>query len=370
MSRSTPAPRVMVDVRKLNDSGIGTYIRNVVARVTPLMPDVHFDLLGDPNAVQAVFGRQANIQAAPCAVAPLSLKEQFLLPRYIPRNVDLYWATHFNIPLAYRGPLLTTIHDIMPMALRERSGNRIHEYYVRLMMARLRARRTPVIAVSQFTKAELTRLAGLPPEQVIHTPLGVDDLWRRIEPRVRPHPKPYLLYVGLVKPHKNLLTLLRAFAQARSDIPHDLVIVGDRNKINTRDTASVDFAERLGERVLFTGFVAHDVLEQYFASADALVFPSLYEGFGLPAAEAMASGCPVIASRAASLPEVCGNAAVYFDPRDAADIARAVVRVAGDPALREQMRRLGRERAQGMQWSCAAQRTADAIRVALQGAPS
>jgi glycosyltransferase involved in cell wall biosynthesis len=351
-------PRIMVDVRKIEDSGIGTYIRNIVPRVVRRLPNCRFLLLGSRDRIAHRMSGADNHAIVECGVRPLSTREQLQLPRYIPRRIDVFWATHFNIPLVYSGRLVATIHDIMPMATPELSGGRLHGLYTRVMTAALRYKRARIISVSDFTASELARLARIPRDCVTTIHEAADASWSRVAPRSNPRPRPYLLTVGLVKPHKNLIALLKAFDLLRERWPHDLVIVGDRDRIVTRDTECERFALRFGDRVVFTGRVSDVEIEQYFAHADALVLPSLYEGFGLPAVEAMACGCPVVASRAASLPEVCGDAAQQFDPRNPADIAAAVSRCIGSPDERARMIEAGRRQAARFSWDRAADETA------------
>ncbi len=355
-------PVVMVDVRKIADSGIGTYIRNVVPRVIPLMPEVSFQLLGKTDTAGPFFdGVHGDFKLLESDAAPLSIEEQLRFPAIISPKIDLYWATHFNVPLTFNGKMLVTVHDIMPTAMRHLSGGFKHDVYVRLMLAAIRQRAEKVITVSKFTASELERLGRIPRSKMTTIYEGVDASWSKIERRASPRPKPYLLYVGLVKPHKNLLGLMKAFEKLTENLPHDLVVVGDRDKIVTRDEESVRFSAKLGDRVVFTGRVSDDALEQYMANAAALVFPSFYEGFGLPPLEAMACGCPVVSSNAASMPEVCGDAALYFDPGNVDDMAAQIQRCVADESLRTQMILKGKLRAASFSWDSCAGQTADLI---------
>ena len=170
---------------------------------------------------------------------------------------------------------------------------------------------------------------------------------------MNPHKNPYFLYVGNIKPHKNLGTLIRAFNSLVEDFPYDLVLVGKREGFITGDSATILRAGEQSGRVHFTDHVDDGVLKQYMAHAEALVFPSLYEGFGLPPLEAMAAGCPVIASSAASIPEICGDAALYCDPHSSEDIAGKIRLLAGDVTLRNELRRKGVKHAKQFTWdSC------------------
>ncbi len=352
----------MVDMRKIDDSGIGTYLRNVVPRVAAHCESLEFLLLGRQARIEPHFRGAANCRVVECNVRPLSSREQLTLPRAIPDGLAFFWATHFNIPLLYRGKLLVTVHDIMPMARPDLSGGLHHYWYVRLMMAAIKARGSNILAVSEFTKTEIERLSRIAPDRIQVTPLAAGDIWRTVVPREpAPPANPYLLFVGIVKPHKNLITLLKAFEQVAAQVPYTLVVVGEREALATKDDLSAAYAARLGERVAFTGRVSDDALEQWMAHATAYVAPSLYEGFGLPALEAMACGVPVLSSNAASLPEVCGDAALYFDPTQPRQLSELIVRLSQEPDLIRSMREKSLLRAAQFDWNRTADLTAQAL---------
>jgi glycosyltransferase involved in cell wall biosynthesis len=144
-------------------------------------------------------------------------------------------------------------------------------------------------------------------------------------------------------------------------VPHDLVLVGKKEGFITGDHLVAQEAHRLGGRVKFTGYVDDQQLRQYFAHADAMVFPSLYEGFGLPPLEAMAAGCPVLVSNAGPMPEVCGDAALYCDPRRPEDIAAKLLGLMSDAELQDRLRRQGYERARGFTWDRCVRQTCEVI---------
>ena len=194
---------------------------------------------------------------------------------------------------------------------------------------------------------------------VVHN--GVDAAWYKGTQKKRPGAQPYLLFVGNVKPHKNLGRLLDAFDLLKDRIPHSLMIVGQKDGFITGDKEVVRRAERFGKRVQFTGVLSDDKLRGIYAAADLLVFPSLYEGFGLPPLEAMACGTPVACSRAASLPEVCGNAVEYFDPQDSKDIAEKVLKLIQDGKRRKSLKNEGLKRVKGFSWDKCAVETCGCI---------
>ena len=140
--------------------------------------------------------------------------------------------------------------------------------------------------------------------------------------------RPFLLYVGNIKPHKNLNRLIDAFSKLLNKIPHDLIIVGKMTGFITPDNKVINRSKKLSDRIIFKGKVSNKILKQYFSQADIFIFPSIYEGFGLPPLEAMAAGVPVVASKAASIPEVCGDAVFYFDAYNTDDIAEKILQMA------------------------------------------
>lgn len=349
----------------LKSSGIGTYLQNLIPRVIDKLKDVDFYLLGPSKYHHDPVFAQKSVQWIEADFPIFSPKEQLGLVRAIPADTDLYWAPHFNIPLFYHGKMLMTIHDVYPLADPQTVG-RIRQFYIGLLVRTGHRRSSAVICDSAFTENELIRLAGADPSkiQVIH--LGVAPEWFQITAQKRIYDNPYILYVGNVKPHKNLSMLLKAFQKAAEEIPHDLVLVGKKEGFRSGDPGVLRQAANLGERVRFTGYVDDDSLKQYFIHADALVFPSLYEGFGLPPLEAMASGIPTAVSCAASIPEVCGDAALYFDPHSVDDMAEKLIAVVDDPSLRQRLIERGRVRAAQFSWETCAEKTSGLIRSILR----
>jgi glycosyltransferase involved in cell wall biosynthesis len=349
--------QVTVDVRLVGASGIGTYIRNVLPRIIAARPHWQFHLLGRPEELnQCPWSAADRVRVIPCDAPVYGLTEQVQLARRIPAQTDVMWSPHYNIPVLWRGRLLVTVHDVCHLALPHLISGVHRRAYARLMFAAVKRRASRLVCVSDFTSSEFLRLVGRPRHMVtIHN--GVSPGWFSIQPRERPHPRPFILFVGNVKPHKNLTTLIRAFERITHRVPHDLIIVGRHSDFITSDPSVSKAAARAGERVRLAGEVAPELLKQFFRYAEALVFPSLYEGFGLPPLEAMACGCPTVVARAGSLPEVCGSASVYFDPADPDDLADALLRVLSDDRLREELRQQGRDRAAEFDWDRSARKT-------------
>jgi glycosyltransferase involved in cell wall biosynthesis len=218
-----------------------------------------------------------------------------------------------------------------------------------MMFAAVRRKAAAVIAISEFTKNEYLRFTGTSRQPVHAIPLGVDQSWFSVS-KEPIRQRPYLLFVGNVKPHKNLSRLIEAFHLVKDEIALDLVIVGKKEGFITGDSGSLAYAGSLGGRIDFTGTVNDDTLKRLVGGARLFVFPSLYEGFGLPPLEAMAAGCPVLTSSAASLPEVCGNAAEYFDPYNVKELAAKILFLLSDQTRREWLITKGKERARQFNW--------------------
>ncbi|MFC1994677.1 glycosyltransferase family 4 protein [Chloroflexota bacterium] len=271
-------------------------------------------------------------------------------------------SQHFSrYALLLRRPFIVTAHDLaricFPFAkesTRERIGLRLDVLGLK--------KAEHIIAVSACTKADLMSYLGIPGEKISVIYNGIDlQVFKPVLARRLPFP--YLLYVGSERPRKNLNTLLAAFAALKREVSAfwdlKLVKVGAAGTSEEFRQMTLSEVERLGlrEEVVFTEYVSDAELAAYYSSAIALVLPSLYEGFGLPLVEAMACGCPVVASNCSSLPEVAGDAGLFVDPHGIDGLAQAMRRVITEPALREQLTEKGFERVQHFSWDRAAQET-------------
>lgn len=354
-----------MDLRLLEAAGIGRYLRQLVPRITERLP-AEYLFLGDPAAIRDHdIDRASGVRIADARAPIYSIAEQLELRRLVPPGIDLFWAPHYNIPLLRVPRLVVTVHDVLHLARPEFTPGLHRRAYARAMFGAIRRRAAAIVADSRFTARELARLADVALDRITVVHPGLEPAWFEPVAAERPHPKPYFLCVGNLKPHKNLGRAIAAFASLADSLPHDLVVIGKREGFLTGDRESHAAAASLPERIHLLGNVPDARLRAYLRHAEALVFPSLYEGFGLPPLEAMASGCPALVARAASIPEVCGDAALYFDPLDVGDIAGAMRRVATSAALRDELREMGHARARGFPAEAAAEHTADVLRRVL-----
>lgn len=360
--RSMPQTRhITIDIRMAFASGIGTYIRNILPRLFSDRPGYQFLLIAhkeDRSRLQ--WDGFANVAFLDASSRIYSLAQQTEIFRLIPKTTDLLWVPHYDIPILYGGPLLVTVHDVAHLALTDLYKG-MKRLYARLMFAALRRRARFILCVSEFSRREMIRLTGCGRDNSATVHSGVDEFWFEPPPATAPTAKPYLIFVGNVKPHKNLRGLLAAFDQLRDEIPHDLVIVGKREGFITGDQVVQRAEAEFAGRVRFTGYISDDELKARIAGADGLVLPSFYEGFGLPPLEAMACGCPTLVSNAGSLPEICADASLYCDPFDPADIARGIRRLVTDTALRADLQRRGLARARSLRWDACAARTLEIL---------
>lgn len=342
----------------LRHAGIGRYVSNVVPRVIAARPGWEFTLLGPADT--PAWG---SSRVVACDSHIYSVREQLELRSRTPNGASVFWSPHYNVPLLSAAPLVVTVHDIAHLRLPQFAAGPAgvaKRAYARFMFTTVRRRSRAVLFDSQFTQAEFEREVGVPHLSAV-TALGVDPSWSSLPAAQRPQERRYLLFVGSVKPHKNLPRLIEAFRAVSSDIEHDLVIAGSWRGQRTLDRDVLASAGAVGGRVRLVEAPSDETLATYMAHADALILPSLYEGFGLPAVEAMTLGCPCIVSNTSSLPEICGDAGVYVDPLNASDIAAKIVMLVKDDALRARLSAEGRRRAAGFDWNVTAERTATVI---------
>lgn len=362
---------LVVDIRMAFGPGIGTYIRQLVPRV--------IERLRVPTTVwiteeqRAKLGEIFDKNVPMVVVQPpaLGFSEQYTMRRSLSPN-SLFWATSLAHPVWHRGPMVATVYDVMQLALSRADGvPRRIAWAARLLLDSQRRHAIGLIAISEFTRQEFERYIGKPVRCPISvTSLGVGEAWfGAARPRLECATPRYFIAVGSVRPHKNFLRLVQAFARIAQCVPHELVIAGlaPGNGEHLRWLEALPAAAR--SRVRFAGRVTDAELRELVAGADALVIPSLYEGFGLPALEAMAAGCPVLTSNAGSLPEVCADrAAGYFDPRSVEQMAQVLERHASLPAAaRQPIAERGIAHARRFTWEDTADATCKVLEGALRG---
>ncbi|MGI6380010.1 MAG: glycosyltransferase family 4 protein [Anaerolineae bacterium] len=347
-------------------AGIGRYTRQLTQALLALDPENRYVLLSaGGKRTEPPWPPNVRRRTLPLSDHHLAMIWQRLrLPLFaecLTGAVDLFHSPDFVLPPLLKARSVVTIHDLSFMRLPQCSAPSLLEYLMR-SVPRAARRADAILADSHSTREDVIELLDVAPERVHVIYAGVDE-------RFAPQPAeavrevtsrhglrtPYLLAVGTLQPRKNYPILMQAFAalRKRASLPHTLAIVGGRGWLTEEIDATI---ARLGleDQVQLLGFAPDADLPALYTGASLLAFPSLYEGFGLPALEAMACGTPVVGSTAPSLPEVCGDAALLVDPTDATGLADALERVLIDEELAHTLVSRGRRRAAQFRWEDAA----------------
>lgn len=343
------------------NSGVGVYLRNLLPLCMARLPEVRFLLLG-PRAVEENFAIPAGTRFEPVAAGiPIySVKEQLALPWKI-AQADALWTPHYNIPVFTGKPLLATVHDMTHLALTDLYSG-LKRAYARALFAAVTRKADELIFVSDFSWREFLRLVGQPCGRANVILNGVSAQWFEQAHDESPVPFPYCVAIGNIKEHKNIRRLCQAWRSVAATRPEHLVLIGKESGFRTGGISVQDMEAACPGRIHFTGLLDEAPLRRHMRHAQALVFPSLYEGFGLPTIEALAMGTPVAASDIPPVREVCGESAFYFDPLDQANMARAVTALLElDGPARQTLVDQGRRRARARSWDESADKTAEAL---------
>ncbi|PJC37270.1 hypothetical protein CO046_01270 [Candidatus Peregrinibacteria bacterium CG_4_9_14_0_2_um_filter_53_11] len=370
--------RIGIDARFYSRHfGIGRYVYELVQNVTTLDTENEYVVfLNQPNYDEFIPSRPGVTKVL--ADAPhYSLREQLSFVKKLKAaRLDLMHFTHFNAPILYRGPSVVTIHDLtLSMYPERRFNGTLRRWAYDLIISSVAHRSRHIIAVSNNTKHDIVNFLRIPEEKIsvvypgvgeefkpTEDPAAVADLRERLDLK-----KPYLLYAGVWRSHKNLINLIRAFSllKAKHDFPGLLAITGLPDPRYAEVTQAVHHYG-LNDDVRFVGRVSEEDLILLYNGALSYVIPSLYEGFGLPALEAFACGTPVCASKTSCLPEVCGEGnALFFDPHDPTNIAETLDTLIKDPQLQATLRERGLARAREFSWDTMARSVLEIYNKAL-----
>jgi glycosyltransferase involved in cell wall biosynthesis len=371
--------KIAIDIRRMSEFGVGTYIRNVVRTLGRLDRENKYLLIGSPTKVQEIGALPPNFHTVPLLAPERSVQGYREFRTALQRlNCDLVHIPNlFSMPRALPCPYVMTVHDMVEHMSRtgERSGF-WRSLHFQLTRSVLRGA-SRIFAVSNFTKNEIEKLFEIPSERIEVVYNAIDERFLRghassadrdmIAKRYQVT-YPFLLYAGRVSPHKNVVRMIEAFSALKTELGKDqaypdlkLIIIGDALSGNP-DLRRTVVRSGVQNDVRFLGFIPIEVLRIFYDEAKVFVFPSLYEGFGLPPLEAMAHGTPVVTSNVSSLPEVVGNAAVLVNPENVFEIMRALHRVLLDQALRDRLKERGYQQIAKFSWETSVRRILEVYR--------
>lgn len=366
-------------------SGIGSYLQSLLEEFPRTDPSMRFELFGS-RSDRLVYdrpGMSGHWLDDRMSTPLINLAwHQAVLPGVCRRRkLDVLFlpAANRRLPVTLPCPTVGTVHDFSSLHVGGKYDWKRDLYIKRILPALVR-RLSYVITVSECSKRDIIEYAHVPEDRVIVIPNGVDqDRFRLRDARearnrvrlavgaIAPT-APYILYVArLEHPGKNHVRLIRAFARMKQEtgLPHQLVLAGkDWNRSEEIHRAARQ--TEVAAEIVVTGYVPPALLPDLYTGADLCVFPSLYEGFGLPILEAMASGVPVACSNVSSLPEVAGEAAHYFDPHDEEDMARTMRLILTDGSRHLRLRQMGLAQSERFSWRSSAMKTIDVLRRAAK----
>jgi len=364
---------LLLDVRMIDSSGIGTYLQNLI----PYLKDkIDIAFLGDKEKIEKVLDiKDAKVIPIKSPIYfPLEQIEYLLKIR----NCKIFWSPHFNAPIfpIRAEKRIVTVHDVFHLAF-SHLYNPIEGFYAKFLIKNACVRSDLIITVSNFSKSEIIKYLDIEEKKIKVIYNGVNHRLFKIYSKNELEefkrnlnlPERFLLYVGNVKPHKNLRSLIFAF-ESLMEKEKDLylIIVGRKEGFIKGDELLEEKLykrEKLREKIIFTGYIEKKNLPLIYNLATLFVFPSLYEGFGLPPLEAMACGCPVIASNIPPFREVLKDAAFYVDPYDVESIKEGILIVLNDSKLREYLAAKGLDLVKNYSWEKSAQEHIEIIKQLL-----
>lgn len=352
--------RIVIDARESGTS-TGRYIDKLVEYLHGLKPSYEFVVLTKATRVEFIKTIAPDFEIVESNYKEFTFAEQIGFLRQLNGlKADL---VHFGMtqqPVLYRAMAVTTIHDLTTTRFTNPDKNwlafKFKQQVYKWVVKRVARKSERLIVPSEYVKRDVAQFAKVPANKITVTYEAADKLADLAEPVQSLSNKDFIMYVGRAQPHKNLKSLVEAFAKLKSDHPKlSLVLVGkfdDNYRLLQKYVA-----KKAIKNVVFTGYVSDGQLRWIYENAKVYVFPSLSEGFGLPGLEALAHGLPLVSSKATCLPEIYKDAALYFDPNDTADMVEKIKSVLDDKKLADELRQKGPRLASKYSWKHTAEKT-------------
>ena len=349
--------KIGIDARLygIGHRGLGRYTQKLIEQLERLDHDNEYVIFLQPEEYEQYQPVNPKFTKVLAPYRPYSWQEQLIFPQLIGKyHPDLMHFPHFNVPVIYGCPYVVTIHDLIithyPTSRATTRNKFVYQlklfgYRVIVKLAAKRARQ--VITVSDFTRQDIIKLLGVAESKVVRIYEGADPVSpAQTEPIFAP--QTYLLSVGAAYPHKNLEFLCKAFSKFATDKDYKLILVGRKDVFYERLEQSLTDEQK--KNIIFFGEATDEQLANLYRNALAYVFPSLLEGFGLPALEAQSANIPVISSNLSSLPEVLGDSALFFDPNNQQALIDELQKISTDSALRSKLIEQGGENIKRFSW--------------------
>ncbi len=359
--------KIVIDGRAIKQTGIGRYIEETTAALLRQDKSNHYILLVRDIDRAQLKPKASNLELISANYLWYTFAEQLKGPKILKRlKGDLAHFPNFNIPLLYKGRFVVTIHDLIYLNFKNINPSKtlpslyhFKDLVMRFVLSQAVHRSTHIISPSNFVREQVIEHFKISPKKITTIYEAAEP--PRAKPRVSLDKfnitKPYVLYVGAAYPHKNLERLILAFGKLTTDymLDYQLVIAGRKSNFHDSLEQHVKEAD-LGDKIIFTDYVTDSELAGLYNSATIYSFPSLSEGFGLPGLEAMSHGLPVASSNATCLPEIYGEAAAYYNPKDVNDMARVMAELIAHPDQQEELRNNGYKQVKKYSWvECARQ---------------
>jgi len=362
--------RIVIDARESGTS-TGRYVDKLIENLAKIDSTNQYFLLVKSHRLNYFSFLPTNFQRIKCDIKEFTFNEQFgLILKIRKLKPNLVHFTIVQQPILYFGQSVTTMQDLTTLRFRNPSKNPVvfwikqRVYWLVNFIAPRKSQH--IITISEFTKQDVMKTMHYNhPDKFTVTLNSADIIQEKAQPIKALAGKQYISYVGRHQPHKNLPRLIKAHAELLKTYP-DLILAIAGKEDATTDHLKQQIDKEQMKNIVFTGFISDGQLKWLYENTACYVFPSLSEGFGLPGLEAMAHGAPVASSSSTSLPEVNGDAALYFDPTDVKDISRAVGAIISDKSLADDLRARGKKQAAKFSWQRTAEETLKVYRDVLK----